>query len=239
MIDIAGQGCLSYSRVSTSFLQKLYQIAVLRMLSQACVADKRGTGENPIVYRNLKFDSMLMDWFLPLSKARHISETVISVLEQNWIFCKAAIYRVFFALGFPFQPYLDPPYLRFIVSKLCMDARACIDHLIQSARERSMEARKFDKTRSQRKRNFKLRFLWWFSSLYMGISGLLPVLKSISHRVHVSKYSGKRVAVDAYSWLHKGAYGCSKELCEGIPTDRSGKALFCSEWHNRSWNILL
>jgi exonuclease-1 len=54
----------------------------------------------------------------------------------------------------------------------------------------------------------------------MGISGLLPILKSISHRVHVSKYTGEKVAIDAYSWLHKGAYSCSQELCENIYTDR-------------------
>ena len=59
----------------------------------------------------------------------------------------------------------------------------------------------------------------------MGIQGLLPVLKSISKRAHVSKYAGKKVAVDAYSWLHKGAYSCSVELCEGTPTEKYGICL--------------
>ena len=54
----------------------------------------------------------------------------------------------------------------------------------------------------------------------MGISGLLPVLKHITRPAHVSKYGGQRVAVDAYGWLHKGAYCCSMELCEGIPTNK-------------------
>lgn len=54
----------------------------------------------------------------------------------------------------------------------------------------------------------------------MGIQGLLPTLKSITTTIHVSKYSGKRIAIDAYSWLHKGAYSCSRELCEGTPTDK-------------------
>lgn len=54
----------------------------------------------------------------------------------------------------------------------------------------------------------------------MGIQGLLPVLKSITSKVHISKYAQLRVAVDAYCWLHKGAYCCSKELCEGGPADR-------------------
>lgn len=82
----------------------------------------------------------------------------------------------------------------------------------------------------------------------MGITGLLPVLKEITHPVrnlalllfqplllaspisligtlmcpqtHVSEYRGHRVAVDAYCWLHRGAYSCSAELCEGQATDR-------------------
>lgn len=54
----------------------------------------------------------------------------------------------------------------------------------------------------------------------MGIPGLLPALRSITVPVHVSAYSGKKVAVDAYSWLHKGAYSCSQELCEGQAPDK-------------------
>ncbi len=38
--------------------------------------------------------------------------------------------------------------------------------------------------------------------------------------------------MDAYGWLHKAAYSCSYELCEGIHTDRSVivlclESLFC------------
>ena len=54
----------------------------------------------------------------------------------------------------------------------------------------------------------------------MGIQGLLPVLKTITQPVHVSKYKGQKVAVDAYCWLHKGAYCCAEELCEGRYTDK-------------------
>ena len=39
-------------------------------------------------------------------------------------------------------------------------------------------------------------------------------------QIHVSEYRGHRVAVDAYCWLHRGAYSCSAELCEGQATDR-------------------
>jgi len=54
----------------------------------------------------------------------------------------------------------------------------------------------------------------------MGISGLLPVLKSIVNERHVREYSGQRVAIDGFSWVHKGAYSCSRDLCEGVYTDK-------------------
>lgn len=54
----------------------------------------------------------------------------------------------------------------------------------------------------------------------MGIQGLLPVLKPITNTVHVSKYRGQKVAVDAYCWLHKAAYCCAEEICEGKFTDK-------------------
>jgi exonuclease-1 len=54
----------------------------------------------------------------------------------------------------------------------------------------------------------------------MGIAGLLPCLKSISSPVHVRTYRGTKAVVDGYSWLHKGAYTCARDLCEGIYTDR-------------------
>jgi exonuclease-1 len=54
----------------------------------------------------------------------------------------------------------------------------------------------------------------------MGIQGLLPVLKHIQSEVHLSKYRGERVGVDAYVWLHRGAFGCAFELATGKPTKR-------------------
>ncbi|KAL0027505.1 hypothetical protein WJX77_006538 [Trebouxia sp. C0004] len=54
----------------------------------------------------------------------------------------------------------------------------------------------------------------------MGIQGLLPVVKPITNTVHVSKYRGQKVAVDAYCWLHKAAYCCAEEICEGKFTDK-------------------
>ncbi|TKW25000.1 hypothetical protein SEVIR_3G087500v4 [Setaria viridis] len=47
----------------------------------------------------------------------------------------------------------------------------------------------------------------------MGIPNLLRFLKPFIEPVHINKYAGKRVGIDAYSWLHKGAYSCSMELC--------------------------
>ena len=54
----------------------------------------------------------------------------------------------------------------------------------------------------------------------MGISGLLPVLKSITNSKHVREYKGQRVAIDGFSWLHKGSYCCARDLCEGVYTDK-------------------
>ncbi|XP_059289775.1 exonuclease 1 isoform X3 [Lycium ferocissimum] len=54
----------------------------------------------------------------------------------------------------------------------------------------------------------------------MGIQGLLPLLKSIMLPINIKDLKGCNVAVDTYSWLHKGALSCSKELCKGIPTTK-------------------
>ncbi|GMY23922.1 exonuclease 1 [Fagus crenata] len=47
----------------------------------------------------------------------------------------------------------------------------------------------------------------------MGIKDLLRFMKPHIEPIHIKKYAGKRVGIDAYSWLHKGAYSCSMELC--------------------------
>nr|GMD11583.1 exonuclease 1 [Ipomoea batatas] len=38
--------------------------------------------------------------------------------------------------------------------------------------------------------------------------------------IHIKDLDGCCVAVDTYSWLHKGALSCSKELCKGLPTSK-------------------
>uniref|UniRef100_A0A8C8A931 Exonuclease 1 n=1 Tax=Otus sunia TaxID=257818 RepID=A0A8C8A931_9STRI len=53
----------------------------------------------------------------------------------------------------------------------------------------------------------------------MGIQGLLQFIKEAAEPTHVKKYKGQTVAVDAYCWLHKGAYACAEKLARGEPTD--------------------
>ncbi|KAF8586120.1 hypothetical protein K439DRAFT_1632043 [Ramaria rubella] len=54
----------------------------------------------------------------------------------------------------------------------------------------------------------------------MGISGLLPLLKSVHKPTHLSELAGKTIAVDAYVWLHRGAYACATEIVTGKPTTK-------------------
>uniref|UniRef100_A0A7S0US38 Exonuclease 1 n=1 Tax=Polytomella parva TaxID=51329 RepID=A0A7S0US38_9CHLO len=53
----------------------------------------------------------------------------------------------------------------------------------------------------------------------MGITGLLQNLKSVFEKTHLESLKGSKVAIDGYSWLHKGAYFHGKALCEGQFTD--------------------
>lgn len=61
----------------------------------------------------------------------------------------------------------------------------------------------------------------------MGISGLLPCLRSISRAASISEYGGQRVAVDSYVWLHRGLFTCAQELCLGTPTDKCVSCACC------------
>ncbi|TMW66390.1 hypothetical protein Poli38472_004155 [Pythium oligandrum] len=56
----------------------------------------------------------------------------------------------------------------------------------------------------------------------MGISGLLPVLKSITVTKDLREYRGETLAIDGYCWLHRAIYSCSQELCLGQDTDKYG-----------------
>ena len=54
----------------------------------------------------------------------------------------------------------------------------------------------------------------------MGISGLLQAVKGSNRPINVSEYKGKKVAIDTYSWLHKGCIQCASQLGQGIATDK-------------------
>ncbi|KAG5654438.1 hypothetical protein H0H81_002627 [Sphagnurus paluster] len=54
----------------------------------------------------------------------------------------------------------------------------------------------------------------------MGISGLLPALKSIQVTKHLSEFAGQTLAVDAYVWLHRGIHSCATELATGKDTHK-------------------
>ncbi|KAG6672967.1 hypothetical protein I3843_16G087300 [Carya illinoinensis] len=59
----------------------------------------------------------------------------------------------------------------------------------------------------------------------MGIKDLLRFMKPHIEPIHIKKYAGKRVGIDAYSWLHKGAYSCSMELCLNSDSDKKMRYL--------------
>ncbi|EOA40006.1 hypothetical protein CARUB_v10008695mg [Capsella rubella] len=65
----------------------------------------------------------------------------------------------------------------------------------------------------------------------MGIKDLLRFMKPYILPIHIQKYAGKRVGIDAYSWLHKGAYSCSMELC--LDTDGSKKLRYIDYFMHR------
>jgi len=54
----------------------------------------------------------------------------------------------------------------------------------------------------------------------MGITGLLLALKEIQQKKHLREYKNQKIAIDAFCWLHKGAYSCALELGQNIPTTR-------------------
>ncbi|KAG5658858.1 hypothetical protein KAF25_007411 [Fusarium avenaceum] len=54
----------------------------------------------------------------------------------------------------------------------------------------------------------------------MGVSGLLPLLKSIQKPTELKKYDGQVLGVDAYGWLHRAAYCCALELGQDKPTQK-------------------
>ncbi|GFY76570.1 exonuclease 1 [Trichonephila inaurata madagascariensis] len=64
----------------------------------------------------------------------------------------------------------------------------------------------------------------------MGITGLLPFVKNSCRLANIKDFSGTSVAVDAYSWLHKGAFSCAEKLVKGEKTD--GYVFYCMKQLN-------
>ncbi|XP_013785317.2 exonuclease 1-like [Limulus polyphemus] len=64
----------------------------------------------------------------------------------------------------------------------------------------------------------------------MGIQGLLPFLRKASREVNVNVFAGVTAGVDAYCWLHKGAFSCAEKLVKGEKTD--GYVLYCMKMVN-------
>ena len=62
----------------------------------------------------------------------------------------------------------------------------------------------------------------------MGITGLLPQLKSVTENVNVSAYHSLTVGIDASCWLHRSVYGCATQLAMGQPTEAFVR--FCENW---------
>ncbi|KAL6705319.1 Rad2 nuclease [Coniothyrium glycines] len=54
----------------------------------------------------------------------------------------------------------------------------------------------------------------------MGISGLLPLLKSIQRPCNLKKFSGQTIGVDGYGWLHRGTAACAIDLALEKPTTK-------------------
>lgn len=53
----------------------------------------------------------------------------------------------------------------------------------------------------------------------MGITGLIPFLSKASKKCNISEFSGGTAAIDAYCWLHKGAFSCADKLIMGQSSD--------------------
>lgn len=54
----------------------------------------------------------------------------------------------------------------------------------------------------------------------MGIPGLLPIIKPILVKKHISSYAGKRVGIDGHAWLYQIVPSIAQELFFGLTTTR-------------------
>lgn len=54
----------------------------------------------------------------------------------------------------------------------------------------------------------------------MGIPGLLPIIKPILVKRHISSYAGKKIGIDGHAWLYQIVPSIAQELFFGLPTTR-------------------
>lgn len=54
----------------------------------------------------------------------------------------------------------------------------------------------------------------------MGINGLLPIIRPILTKKHISSYRGKRIGIDGHAWLYQIAPSIAHELFFGVPTTK-------------------
>ncbi|KPI44413.1 Exodeoxyribonuclease 1 [Cyphellophora attinorum] len=54
----------------------------------------------------------------------------------------------------------------------------------------------------------------------MGITGLLPLLKSIQKPCTLKKFAGQTLGIDAFGWLHRGSAACAVDLALDKPTKK-------------------
>ena len=52
----------------------------------------------------------------------------------------------------------------------------------------------------------------------MGIQGLLKAVESVTVDKSLSDFTGSRVAVDGYVWLHRGVFFCAADIAKGKPS---------------------
>lgn len=58
------------------------------------------------------------------------------------------------------------------------------------------------------------------AQFYMGVKGLLQLLKPAGIETHVSDHHSCNVGIDGYAWLHRSISCCAEELALGLPTEK-------------------
>lgn len=54
----------------------------------------------------------------------------------------------------------------------------------------------------------------------MGVQNLLPLVSPVAQKLPLTAFRGKRVAIDGFVWLHRGSFGCAREICKDPGSER-------------------